>query len=381
MYTAILLLYSSLLLLIGGNMIVKRKFPYAVICVVIIASLCILTYFYHPSASADLSRLNVWIQEIQNHSVSKDTIEKAQLDVLWLEKLYFQFIALFRFYNAFPIISIAIELTVIFYVYKRMGMDLRLNTRFLMMALLFFLFTWDYLNAASGIRFLLACSMLTAVLYFDLIKKKNTFLCYTLYIALCFFHVIAILVIILRTVSFFCRTGRGRYLIYSGLLLHYIILDKLIWFFGMLPLGNLKTAIMVKIRSMLWKMEIMPFSKRLLVKIPLAVALVVMLMIFLRYYQNTYKNYKNYAVFLGAVLVLGLGSLYYYDLFLRMTAFAYIAFIPLYWIMYIESRKQRTGDTAYQRLCTKLSVYFVNLSLLIGFCYLLFIQYPRFAQI
>lgn len=159
--------------------------------------LAILAFFYHPNQYADLYRHYIMLDEFKygGWEYVKNT---HYYDTQPLFAIYVFLISILPHQGYLPAITVFLAYILPFRVIYLYTQENKIGKIYIFLILLFILTAMSYLGVMGGIRNMLAFSIFSFFLYFDLIKNKRKIYCYIIYILLCLFHSSVIILVILR---------------------------------------------------------------------------------------------------------------------------------------------------------------------------------------
>lgn len=192
------------------------------------------------------------------------------------------------------------------------------------------LFGYDYI-AISGIRNILAMSIFTYAIYFDLVKGKNKVICFIAYIVCCMIHTYCVIFLCLRILLFFYNTITKLPLKIS-LLIGFPLIARFYDELSAMLSGTLifSTALRLfynythgsgghLLRGNLYTCIVLYFS-------------VFICALYMKYYINNFSKYKRYYNYYLLTFLFIISAYSQYDIFVRYFMFV----IPVFVVFVLE---------------------------------------------
>lgn len=318
-----------------GVIIPKKYFKfYMFISIMGISSL----YFYFvPTKIFDLFRHYETIKYIESYSVYQIIFEKNFLTANSLAKLYLteypiyclfiKFISMFGKKELLPVTIGMISYGVPAYILIKEYSNCRIEKWKLLVAYSFIVVNIDFLSI-SGIRNIMAASLFVLVLYWDLVEKKNTIICFVMYIGICFIHTAGVLYLILRLMLIlYNKKSSMKYVNLIFLALFFGMQQIAIMLEGVLGTGNIFYK---AISSFLAYSEGGTERSIAVQGITTIVYLLCFLMcLYFRKYLMTEANKKWYQYLIINFLFIASSGIKSVDIFMRFNLILYLLMIPV----------------------------------------------------
>lgn len=377
MYKLIIILYASTIIILVFNKFfrVKTNFVFSISCIIFMFSFG--SMFYNPSYSDDLYRIYSWISTIREYGLKEFFNIQPSYRVLWVASSYYKFISLLPWNQALPFLTIFLELTACMCVYRKFSLKYEIKNYYLYSGLLLFFSCWNFFSAASGIRNMLAFALFFLLLYLDLVEGKDTKKCYIGYIILCFLHVSVVILVGFRTLLFCRRQKETQLLIVSCLLLYSKALSLILQLFTKLGGIRIFALVVAQLNTLVTtSTQEVIFLKRNYIKIPLMISTLLVVLLFLKYFAKENIKLELFGFFSLYIALMGIGSIYSYNLFSRLQYMALYMEIPIYCYMrqYIKVRVK--NNLAYW--LTWGSMRFFEVTHIIHLAWLIGIEYHHF---
>ena len=169
--------------------------------------LSVIAFFFKPVSGNDLYRLNE-IMDIYIQNNFNEIIEYAKNSTTPITVLYMYFIGKTGIIGLLPAITTFITYSNIFYVLKNSIKKYNLNNKRASIILFFLMSGGIFFETISGIRTLLAFSIIGRCIYDEFVENKKFFKNIILYVIACLIHPVAIALLIIRGVYFIIKTSK-----------------------------------------------------------------------------------------------------------------------------------------------------------------------------
>lgn len=197
--------------LIGKNdrSIKKILFIYSVI-------LSVLAFFYVPYETADLYRINEYIEAFKKYSFDELLRKQVTNPEIGLASILYWAIGKTGIPQLLPVITSFVCYSCIFYIIKKTARNNQISGKNVAMTLLYYMSIGNYMFVVTGIRCMLGISLLSFCFYRESVEKKFNILHIPLYIIAAFIHSFSAVLIAARfLVSIFdTKTTPIRKIIY-----------------------------------------------------------------------------------------------------------------------------------------------------------------------
>ncbi|MGN0571780.1 MAG: hypothetical protein ACI4K9_06340 [Candidatus Fimenecus sp.] len=185
------------------------KKHYKLYLTLIVVGLSALAFFVVPSSVMDLYRYNNVMdlyREVGWHWVLKNDMSSNPL-----ASVFFFAVSCLGDNRFLPMITVFVtysfSLALLYKAGKRYG-----ATRAEMnLALLFFMLNFNYFYVLDVIRIYMCFAVMAYFLYVDIVERKHRWLCWIVYIALCYVHYAMLVFVVVRVLFIFVRRLKGVY--------------------------------------------------------------------------------------------------------------------------------------------------------------------------
>lgn len=170
--------------------------------------LAVLAFIYIPADSTDLSRL---IKEMHRYDdvTFNELIKLIPKSHIPSEKLYFWVISKFNIDGLLPAITSMIFYGCIFTIVYKCAKKYNIDNKNIAISLLFFMEFGKFLEVISGIRSLMAFSIIALCIYMEIIENKKIIKNIPLYIFASFMHPAALVLTIIRMTFLLLQKEKG----------------------------------------------------------------------------------------------------------------------------------------------------------------------------
>lgn len=194
-------LYFSLLI-IFCILISNNRFSTKKILFLYCLCLSVMGFFFKPNESADLYRINILVKYYSNLSIN-DFILLVKNSNSFVMLCFYRLIGMTNKYNLLPAITCFICYSNIFYVFNDYSEKNYISNKAKSIALLVIMCNSSYFECISGIRTMLAFSILIRCFYNEMYNNKKVISNLFFYILACSIHLISVVIIV---VKFICNT-------------------------------------------------------------------------------------------------------------------------------------------------------------------------------
>lgn len=309
----------TFIILIYGTKSRKKLKRYLIIYWFILA---IMAFFYIPDKSADLSRL--W-EEL--HRYSKVSFEKLMNIISNTSTpsraLYFWSISKLGIDGFLPAITSMIFFGNIFTITYKCAEKYNIDNKNIALSLLFFMEFGKFLETISGIRSLMAFSIIAFCVYKEIIEDKKIIKNILLYIFAAFMHPAAMILTLIRLMFLLIQKEKTKVKRIINIIL-FIILGYLIYRFGSKSItaatNKAESYMGHEVYSYIWEYIVswiyIIFSTYTIIK-------------YNKYFMNEerFKNLRNFILFINAIVII---LNFEYSIFSRFQTFSSILFIPTF---------------------------------------------------
>ena len=192
-YSAILLFACMLISELKSNKSVRIVlFAYTIF-------LSIIGFFFVPNSGADLYRIYGFLDSFSRYDF-KAFLERYQDSSAPASYIYFWLISKTGENRLLPAINTFICYSCIFYIFRKTMEKYNISKQNLAIALFFYMSIGSYIYVISGIRTMLAVSLIAFCFFRETVEKKFKIYHVLLYIIAAFMHNLAVVVIVIRFV-------------------------------------------------------------------------------------------------------------------------------------------------------------------------------------
>lgn len=354
MIILLLELFFVLLFPFIGKKNLKRYFLF--VCLVLSG----VAFFFQPPDNFDLYR---HYQTLDNFRANGWTAVKNIyfFSTAPVYALYFYLISMLPSNRFLPAITVFITYYLTFSLIYKISLKYRVSKKNIMIAFTFVIFGLDYLSAISGVRNILAFSIFSYCLYYDLVEEKNKILCFIVYGMMCLLHNSCVILLGFRIVLFFYNKYTKR-IFQVGFFLWGIFVPYIVKILDSIPnvyLNQISEKIKTYYTGMMFNANLTLFNLGILVLIGV-IALE---------YKNIHEHSSKHTEYLMLVIVFTIGSIRQYDLFIRMTSFVVFS-APYYILRYLNYQEVNGGKslTKIKNLNLMVNLGIIIISIL-GFMY------------
>lgn len=193
-----------ILVLLDILLIKKHKKLFFILATVLMSS---LAYFIVVREEADLSRYINMMEytRIMGFEWGVDNYGGSNP----LAFLFFYGMSLFNNDALVPVVAAAVTYGCSFAVLYKSSKRFNSSVADINIALIFFMLNMNYCYILDVIRMYMAFAIMAYFLYMDIVEKKHRWLCFTVYILICYFHYAMMVFVLLRVVLVFTRKFKG----------------------------------------------------------------------------------------------------------------------------------------------------------------------------
>lgn len=339
------------------------------ILIIYLILLFIMAYFYIPAPTADLYRLRQSLDIYSNYNIEQlsQLLTKSNIPSYIL---YTYIIAKIGIINLFPAITCLIFYGIVFTILYKSAKKFNLSNKSVSISLLFFMETGKFLEVISGIRTMLAFSIIALCCYNEFIENKSIVKDVFYYLIASFLHPAAMALTIVRFFYLFLKKEKNILKkIFNYIILIFLTFIMLKWGAKYLEymLGKVDIYLNSNVYSYMWEYIISWIF-----------------LIFSSYCLFTRKNDFNnnpgikalvkFNIYINIIILL---FNFEYSIFSRFQAFSSIIFIPILSIVFNEifsKKSMKNRNFIFIFIFVSILLFFIvgirgNLS---GYKYLLF---------
>lgn len=216
-------------------LIAKTKIKIKYILIFYTLILAIMAFLFIPHTTADIYRINQTLKDYQKYNFNDFYNNFIKNSSTPISNLYYWAISKTGEFRLLPTINVLICYYCIFYILYRTSIKFKISRKNIACALLFIMSTGSYMSAISGIRTMLAISIIGFVFFREEIEKKYKFTNLILYVIAALIHNYALIIICLRICLIFVNKNIGfinKFILFSmlsiSLIVFSIVFDDLI---------------------------------------------------------------------------------------------------------------------------------------------------------
>ncbi|PGT89046.1 EpsG family protein [Bacillus sp. AFS040349] len=321
------LLIASFFFLITSFIFPREKLNYYFLLISFI--LAIIGFFVVPNNTMDLYKHYQVLEAIRISGIEVVS-NHNYYDSLPIFRIYFYLISFLQYNGFLPAITVFITYALTFKTIYKLGIRYNVSKLGMLLAMLFFVGTFNYLGLLSGIRNMLAFSVFAYFLYIDLVEKKNSLFCWLIYILLCFFHSSTVVLVLFRLLLYLYNK-------FTGKIINIVLIA---WSFGSFMIINMLDSLTdIKLFKLLI-MQIEGYSTLDYYPIIPAISkylILITIMITFLYFMNvnkSIKELKGITRFSALIIAFTIGSITNYHIFVRFVNF--LIFLSPIYIMLIS---------------------------------------------
>ena len=313
-----------------------------IISISIILSLALIAFLIEPQKTNDLYRHFAGIDRFREYGSFNDI--NAEYNDIIGAKILFYIISFLPSNHFLPLIAIIVTYGILFYIIDDFSKRNIVYTRTIAMSIFLGISICDFYSTMSGVRNTMAFAFLALSLYKDLIKKEKGIKIIWPYIIAVSIHPASWIVIALRLVLEFSKSGKLKYiLLFWGIAVSYIIQI----------LFKISPYIASKLQMYVTEEDDVTDFRFFLVKV-IFIVLVYLLTILVKKSKDV--NYLKYINFLQLYIFFMIGSI-----FVSTIMFGRLYFLPgflLIPLLYLVEKNFTPKD--------KISIYIVLAIFIIG---------------
>lgn len=213
-----LIAYCSILLVVC-ILIEWEKSNYKVILSIYVVVLAAMGFFYVPYETADLYRINEYLDAYEHYSWDYFFNKRLNGNILEIDHIYYWLIARTGEMRLLPSITALLCYSCIFYIIIRTAKIYKIDRKYIAASVLFFMSIGNYIFVISGIRSMLGTCLLCFCFFRESIEKKFRLWHLLLYIVAGFIHNFVFILIVIRVLTsiFFHKASLFKKVIYIAL--------------------------------------------------------------------------------------------------------------------------------------------------------------------
>ena len=175
-----------------------EKYNYKKVLFVYILALAIMAFYHVPDETADIYRIYNWMGSDFKYLNFAGILERYSDSSTFLATLYYWLFSKTGEFRLLPATTVAIVYSCIFYIIAKTADIYDIKRKYIVISLIFIMSTDSFMSAASGIRSMLACSLVGFCFFRECVEKKFRLFHILLYLIAALVHNFAVIIIIIR---------------------------------------------------------------------------------------------------------------------------------------------------------------------------------------
>ena len=192
-YSAILVIVCYLISRFKSNKSVR------IVLFIYTIALALMGFFYVPYITADLYRIYEYLDFFRTFEF-KAFLERYQDSSTLIAYIYYWLVSKTGENRLLPAITAFISYSCIFYIFRKAKEKYNVSNKNFAIALFFYMSIGNYIYTISGIRTMLAVSLIAYCLFRETVEKKFRLYHIVLYVIAAFMHNFAVVVILIRLI-------------------------------------------------------------------------------------------------------------------------------------------------------------------------------------
>lgn len=329
-YSAILVLVCYFISYFKSNKALK------IILFIYTIALAIMGFFFVPNSGADLYRIYGFLDSFKAYEF-RAFLERYQDVNAPVSYIYFWLISKTGEYRLLPAVNTLICYSCIFYIFRKTAEKYNISNQNVAIALFFYMSIGSYIYVISGIRTMLAISLVAFCFFRETVEKKFRIYHIILYILAAYIHNLAVVVILIRLIiPLFGKSISGIKRI------AYMIFFAAISVFAALNMRELLDAVIAKAESYIYGNKYSYFWDYLIGAIVVVVSLIVLVKVISKQYGD--KGLSQIKLFSTVCVVLSLIFFFEFSTFHRLATYVNaITLTPLVMI-YLEKKENKNAQ-------------------------------------
>lgn len=344
---------------------------------VLVLSLSVMAFYAVPYDTDDLAKYFVKLNTLRPEGWGRffERVREGydHWNSLPVCGLYFFLISKFPQNGMLPAITIFLAYGSMFLVLWRAAERYKVGKWYLFLASFFILSTYWFYDICSGIRNGLTFTLFCAILYFDLVEKKNKVLCWIGYIAMCGIHSSGILMMAIRLALLL--SGKKNSKLMSFVVFFFMILGgAVIPYVGEIT-GNEYLGLLSEKAEGISSSNGLNADTAYLVNVSVFVVCVLLFFfcaLMLRD-REKYTDFSQYKQYVQLTLMFMLGSITYNLTFLRFARWVLPAMVAVVFMVGMQAnsdKKQDVLDGRKNKSIIKAGVTLSSNEILVNFCFI-----------
>lgn len=196
-----------------------EKSNYKIILAVYAVLLAVMGFFYVPYETADLYRINEYLDAYEHYSWNQFFNNTLAGNILEIDHIYYWLIAQTGEHRLLPAINAFLCYSCVFYIIIRTAKMYKIDRKNIAFAVLFFMSVGNYIFVISGIRSMLGICILCFLFFRESVEKKFKLWHLPLYVIAGFIHNFVFVLIFIRLIIsiFFNKTSILKKILYIAL--------------------------------------------------------------------------------------------------------------------------------------------------------------------
>lgn len=345
-----MLVMLIMVFLIYNSKTKKKVKRYLVIYWIILS---IMAFFYIPAKSADLNRLFETMHSYTNINFI-DLINIMTKSNIPTQHLYFWIIGNIKIDGLLPSITSMIFFGCTFSIIYRMSIKYEIENKNIAIALLFFMQFGKFLEVISGIRSLMAFSIIAWCIYTEVIEDRKTYKNIFLYVFAALMHNAALILVLIRLLFLPLQKERKKIKRIINIFA-FFILDILLFrfFYNNIEVAVSKANFYMEntVYSYVWEYIIC------WIYVLYSTSIILINNKMLNKSTNV-KNLKNFLLFINIIVIILSNE---YSIFDRFSTFSSILFIPVLEYVIQQKAKDEKSKKVFTYIFWMISVTIIIL--------------------
>lgn len=347
------------------------------IMVAFVFIIALISFFIKPTYKMDLYR-HYETLDLFRQGGWTSVINHRYFTSLPIFSIYFYIVSRLSNNGFLPMITIFIEYILVFFMILKCSKKFDTTKTSILYASIFFISTFNYFGAVSGIRNMLAFSIFAYFLYIDLVENKKKLICFSIYIILCMFHTSVIILLVFRIVLF-VRNKIFITIIGVGLFMSSLYMPIVLKVLNKFQNFEIMKLFSLQIESYMYQSYKEPISH---IHSTIILSFIILIFIcFATKTRNKYKELEKINIFTSLIICLTVGSYNNFNMYSRFVSFLIIVssiYIVLYFGIRTKKDNYRNVLSINKKYNYKISniVFFLMIQVIfISNFYLFYFQY------
>lgn len=286
--------------------------------------LSIMAYFYVPAESADLYRL-IEIKNMYAMMNLNDILEFTKQSTTPVTVLYFYFIGKLKFDGLLPMITSFIFYRNIFNILIKSALKYEIKSINIALTFLFIMSSGIFIEVISGIRTMLAFSIIANCIYNELIEQKPIFRNLIWYIIASLIHPVALFITIIRVIYLLLEETNSKYKIIINI---FIMVSLILMIFSF---GNRYINSMMQVIEYYTRGDSYSYIWEYIIGIAQISIIIMVLSLYFKYLkiENKRNGINNMYAICKLIVFILIIMIFEYNTFHRLTLLSSVLIIPI----------------------------------------------------